>query len=83
MSQIIEDLSSLREDASHPFMGFLHDPGDLFINLTGFFFTVGFAGRKTFGEKHRLTGPFIGHQSQAIAHAVFGDHGPGNVCSPL
>jgi len=79
MGQIIKDSSPLREDFTHALMSFLDEPGDLFVNLGGFGFTVIFTGRKTFREKHRLARALIAHKSQAIAHAIFRDHGPGNV----
>ena len=83
MGQIIKDLAPLREDSLHPLMGFLDDPGDLFINLGGFLFAVGFGRGKISREEHGLTGALIGHQSQTITHAIFRDHGTGNVGSPL
>jgi hypothetical protein len=83
MGQIIQDSSPLGKDFMHALMGFLDKPGDLFVNLGGFGFTVGFTGSKTLRQEHRLTGALISHQSQAIAHAIFRDHGPGNVGGPL
>jgi hypothetical protein len=63
--------------------GLPHKPCDLFVDLGGFGFTVIFALRKTFREKHRLAGTLIAHQSQLIAHAIFRDHGPGDIRCPL
>jgi hypothetical protein len=40
MGQIIQDSSPLREDFMHALMGFLDKPGDLFVYLGGFGFTV-------------------------------------------
>ena len=66
MGQIIQDRSLLREDFMNALMGFLDKPGDLFVYLGGFGFTVIFTGRKTFRQKHRLARTLIGHQSQTI-----------------
>jgi hypothetical protein len=83
MGKIIKDCSPFRKDFAHALMGFLDKARDLFINLAGFGFTVVFPGRKTFREKHRLARTLVAHQAQAIAHAVFRDHGPGNVRGAL
>jgi len=39
MGQIIKDSSPLRENFTHALMGFLDEPRDLFVNLSGFRFT--------------------------------------------
>ena len=64
-------------------MGLLDHLRDFLIYLGGLCFAVGSNRDKTFREKPGLMSVFIGHQSQEITHAIFRDHGSGNVGSPL
>jgi hypothetical protein len=50
MRQIIQDSSPLREDFMNALMGFLNEPGDFFVYLGGFSFTVIFTGSKLSGR---------------------------------
>ena len=83
LGQLIQYFPAAGQDTFYSLMGLFHDPADLFINLACFRFAVSLAPIVSFRKEHRLARPFIGHQAQAITHAVFGDHGPGNIRSTL